>query len=109
MEYCLPVVNKAGDNTEDLKSSNSKKAYKSVDVQCTIQGMTISAYTVDDCMNTTADQVHYLNYPWNQCVYDSRAQLYAKVLGAYSAAVNTYLHKGALVTAVLATWASSLY
>ena len=72
------------DGKEDFEQNGSeKKSFKSVDVQCTIQGMTISAYTVDDCMNTTASQVDYINYPWNMCSYDSKAQLYVKVLGGY--------------------------
>ena len=53
----------------------------SADAECDAKGLTLAAFTVPDCMNVTAEQKHFINYPWNKCIYDAKSQSFAKILG----------------------------
>ena len=64
------------------------------------------AYTVPYCKNLTGDQDHYITYPWNECIYDTKSEAFAIVSGRTNekpadeketGSLNIYLMKGAIL------------
>ena len=57
MEYCVEIkdVNIASGDRPWREKSGAKLIYKSADTECDAEGLTIGAYTVQDCKNTTEE------------------------------------------------------
>ena len=57
MEYCVAVKRidiKSGDSSWSERDGDQKD-YLSANTECDVEGLTIGAYTVKNCMNTTAE------------------------------------------------------
>ena len=66
MEYCVAVkpISVSSGDSQWAERGGDHKEYKSADAECDSSGLTIAAFTVNDCMNTTVAQKHQITYPF---------------------------------------------
>ena len=50
-----PISISSGDRKWTERSSGERKEYLSADAECDVEGLTIAAYTVKNCLNTTIE------------------------------------------------------